>query len=131
MGPISEDRLAEAFDLLDYCDAGYITAESLSSMLGEELPRDDVDDIIREAAPDNNGKVSFQEFLALWEDPDEINEYEIIRGIIIGDSERSANVSGMSSEEETERGTRGSSPMKPVVKRTLSAEGQKRVMFSE
>lgn len=64
--------MAEAFDRLDCDDSGYITAENLIEILGEDVPRDDIDAIIDEADLTKNGCVSYSEFMALWE-----NEHEL------------------------------------------------------
>jgi ankyrin repeat protein len=71
-GKISEARLAEAFDRLDCDDSGYITADNLIEILGENVPRDEIDAIIDEADLTKNGCVSYSEFMALWE-----NEHEL------------------------------------------------------
>ena len=70
-GAISEARLAEAFDLLDTDDSGHITAENLVDILGQEFPRDEINAIIAEADLYKTNRVSYSEFLALWEDDDQ------------------------------------------------------------
>lgn len=70
-GDISEARLAEAFDRLDGDDSGYITAENLVDILGQDIPRDEVDKIITEADPTKDNRVSYSDFLALWENEPE------------------------------------------------------------
>jgi hypothetical protein len=66
-GAISEERLAECFDRLDSDDSGYISADNLAELLGEEFPRDEIEEIIKEADADGNGKVTYSDFLLLWE----------------------------------------------------------------
>jgi len=66
-GAISEERLAEAFDRLDSDDSGYISAENLAEILGEDFPREDIDEIIQEADLTKDNRISYSEFLALWE----------------------------------------------------------------
>lgn len=64
---ISEARLAEAFDRLDSDDSGFITAENLIDILGEDFPRDEIDLVIQEADSTNDNRVSYSDFLALWD----------------------------------------------------------------
>lgn len=67
-GAINEARLAEAFDRLDCDDSGCITAENLVEILGKSVPRDEIDAIIAEADVANDNRVSYSDFLALWQD---------------------------------------------------------------
>ena len=102
-GAISEERLAEAFDRLDADDTGYISVENLKEMLGEGFATEDIEAIIKEAATDNDGKISYAEFLALWEDHNELKRDEFIQEITVlkskTDSERSVTLSAMSGDE--------------------------------
>ena len=66
-GAISEERLAEAFDRIDADDSGYISKANLRSLLGDEFPQSEIDAIIDEADLTRDGKISYSEFLALWE----------------------------------------------------------------
>jgi Ca2+-binding EF-hand superfamily protein len=66
-GAISEERLAEAFDRIDSDDTGYITAANLKAILGDDYPDEQIDAIIKEADLSLDGKISYSEFLALWE----------------------------------------------------------------
>jgi hypothetical protein len=66
-GAISEERLAEAFDRLDSDDSGYIDANNLIEMLGDEFPEDEIHAIIDEADITRDNRISYSEFLALWE----------------------------------------------------------------
>jgi hypothetical protein len=70
-GAISEERLAEAFDRLDSDDSGFISKENLREFLGDDLPQDEIDEIIRDVDVNNDNKISYPEFLALWEDKNE------------------------------------------------------------
>jgi hypothetical protein len=63
--------LAEAFDRLDSDDSGFISKENLREFLGDDLPQDEIDEIIREVDVNNDNKISYPEFLALWEDKNE------------------------------------------------------------
>ena len=49
-GLISEERLAEAFDRLDGDDSGFISAENLTEILGDEISLEEIDEIIAEGA---------------------------------------------------------------------------------
>lgn len=101
---ISEERLAEAFDRLDSDDSGYISAENLKALLGEEFPQSEIDAIIKESDPTKDGKVSYSEFLALWEDKQETkfaSDIDAIRQLRDAhDSERSSLFSENSSEDD-------------------------------
>lgn len=66
-GAIGEERIAEAFDRLDSDDSGYISAENLRELLGSDLPESEIDDILCECASSQDGRVSYHEFLSLWE----------------------------------------------------------------
>jgi hypothetical protein len=70
-GAISEERIAEAFDRLDSDDSGFISADNLAQMLGQDFPRDEIDDIIAEADLTKDNRISYTEFLALWENKHE------------------------------------------------------------
>ena len=67
-GAIDEGRLAEAFDRLDSDDSGFITAENLSSILGDQFPVDEINAILKGSSLTSDNRVSYPEFLALWED---------------------------------------------------------------
>ena len=72
-GSIEEERIAEAFDRLDEDDSGYVTAENLRSFLGDDIAEDFVDEIVEEVDSDRDKKISYEEFLDLWDgDMDEI-----------------------------------------------------------
>ena len=66
-GLISEERLAEAFDRLDGDDSGFISAENLTEILGDDISQEEIDEIIAEADLTKDNKVSYVEFLALWD----------------------------------------------------------------
>jgi hypothetical protein len=70
-GAISEERLAEAFDRLDSDDSGYITTDNLRELLGDEIAEEEINAIIKEADLTNDNRISYPEFLALWEDKNE------------------------------------------------------------
>lgn len=75
-GAISEERLAEAFDRLDCDDSGFISADNLVELLGKDFPRDEIDSIINEADLTKDNKISYSEFLTLWENKHEMDRNE-------------------------------------------------------
>ena len=62
-GELEEFRLAEAFDLMDSDDSGYISRDNLRQILGMHSDEDYIDKLIAEADFDRNGKISYAEFL--------------------------------------------------------------------
>ena len=78
-GAISEERLAEAFDRLDTDDSGKISAENLADILGQDFPREEIDQIIAEAKGTKDKQISYAEFLSLWEDKHEQERIEQLR----------------------------------------------------
>lgn len=110
-GSVSEVRLAEAFDRLDSDDSGYISVENLLEILGDGFAKEDVEAIIKEAASDNDGQISYAEFLALWEhkqldcdDTLDAHHHDVKMVNVVKrnefDSERSAGISLLSSDIE-------------------------------
>lgn len=101
---ISEERLAEAFDRIDSDDSGYISAANLKELLGADFPKEEIDAIIKEADITKDGKISYTEFLALWEDKNEEKHQKDIRQIeaILEsvDSERSSVISDSPGEDD-------------------------------
>ena len=75
-GAIDERRLAEAFDRLDSDDSGYITVENLREILGDEFPQEEIDAIIRESDITKDGRISYFEFLAQWQDQNETKRHD-------------------------------------------------------
>ena len=67
-GSISEEQVAECFDRLDNDDNGHITKEDIVDILGADLPESYIYNIIAEADLDNDRKISYSEFLALWDE---------------------------------------------------------------
>jgi hypothetical protein len=80
-GAISEGRLAEAFDRIDSDDSGYISVTNLKEMLGDDFPEDEIEAIIKEVDLTKNGKISYSEFLAMWEIQNEEKRGQEIKGI--------------------------------------------------
>ena len=65
-GSIDEERLAEAFDRIDSDDTGYITVDNLRDFLGENIPTSYLEAIIDEADLTRDHRISYEEFLELW-----------------------------------------------------------------
>ena len=78
-GAIREELLAEAFDRLDSDDSGFISAENLFEILGGGFSRDEIDEIIHEANGGKSNKISYAEFLKLWEEKREMDREKIIQ----------------------------------------------------
>jgi len=106
-GAISEERLAEAFDRIDSDDSGFISAENLRAMLGHDFPQEEIDSIIKEADLTSDNKISYAEFLALWEEKHEykrdvaMKEIEEL-GPIWGSDRSSEPVSDLSADDVEE-----------------------------
>eukprot|EP00562_Extubocellulus_spinifer_P028210 CAMPEP_0178645634 /NCGR_PEP_ID=MMETSP0698-20121128/18934_1 /TAXON_ID=265572 /ORGANISM="Extubocellulus spinifer, Strain CCMP396" /LENGTH=524 /DNA_ID=CAMNT_0020286713 /DNA_START=428 /DNA_END=2002 /DNA_ORIENTATION=- len=70
-GPIDDDRILAAFKRLDTKDLGYISKETLLSILGDDCDEHYdaiVSKLIEEVDRSGDGKVSVEEFLALFRD---------------------------------------------------------------
>jgi hypothetical protein len=80
-GAIDERRLAEAFDRLDTDDSGFITKEALQEILGEGFPEAEIDKIIKESDLTKDGKISYMEFLAQWQDQKEAKRQDFVMDI--------------------------------------------------
>lgn len=105
-GAIDEERLAEAFDRLDSDDSGYISAENLREILGDEFPQERIEEIISEADLTQDNRISYPEFLALWEDRNEEDRttmYQKIRPSSMIDSFHDLQIEMMSEEEKKQK----------------------------
>jgi hypothetical protein len=80
-GAINEERLAEAFDRLDSDDSGYISADNLRELLGSDIPQEEINAIIKEADRNKDNRISYAEFLALWEDKHEEKRESMIEDL--------------------------------------------------
>ena len=80
-GAIDERRLAEAFDRLDSDDSGYITKENLREILGDEFPPTEIDAIMDESDLTQDGRISYFEFLAQWEDHIEAKQSQALHSL--------------------------------------------------
>ena len=65
-GTIEEYRLAEAFDMLDDDDSGYISKENLKRLLGEKTDDVYIERLIAEADFKRDGRISYEEFLQVF-----------------------------------------------------------------
>jgi EF-hand domain pair len=133
-GSISEERLAEAFDRIDADDSGYISAENLKAMLGDEFSERDIEEIIKEADLTHDGQISYAEFLALWEDQHEaqrelaINEISLLRPM---DSERSRMSSELSFDGEPDIVPRANFIASKMLSERRAKEEDKKVSFQD
>mmetsp|Transcript_13686 Transcript_13686/g.19991 ORF Transcript_13686/g.19991 Transcript_13686/m.19991 type:complete len:523 (+) Transcript_13686:87-1655(+) len=66
-GQIEEDRLAEAFNLMDIDNSGYLTKDELRELLGSQYTKEVVKKFFAEADTDKNGKISYEEFLSVFQ----------------------------------------------------------------
>jgi serine/threonine protein kinase len=67
-GSIQEERIAEAFDRLDGDDTGYITAQNLKDFFGDDIADDFIEEIIDEVDDNHDRRISYDEFLGLWDE---------------------------------------------------------------
>ncbi|OWF56448.1 neo-calmodulin-like [Mizuhopecten yessoensis] len=68
----TEEDIREAFHVFDKDGNGYITRRDIKILLarlGDELPSEDIDDMIAEADNDGNGQVSIEEFVEIMQRP--------------------------------------------------------------
>lgn len=65
-GAIAEYRLAEAFDLMDTDDSGYISRSNLREILGEHADESYIDILLSEADFEKDGRISYEEFLRVF-----------------------------------------------------------------
>jgi len=65
-GRVEEKRLAEAFDLMDDDDSGFISKENLIKLLGNDVPPERIEKLIRQADFDGDGMISFEDFLTMF-----------------------------------------------------------------
>jgi len=64
----SEEEIKEAFRVFDVNNNGFITAKELRKVmtnLGEKLTDDEVEEMIKEADKDGDGRVNYEEFAAM------------------------------------------------------------------
>jgi len=78
---IDEQRLAEAFDRIDCDDSGYITVANLADMLGSNVPKSYLSNIIEEADIKKDKRISYEEFLALWNDDEDLKREQALEDV--------------------------------------------------
>ncbi|XP_076057129.1 neo-calmodulin-like [Oratosquilla oratoria] len=64
----NEDELKEAFKVFDKKNSGFLSSSELRHVmtsLGEKLSEEEVEDMLKEAAPNGEGKVNYEEFVNL------------------------------------------------------------------
>jgi hypothetical protein len=134
-GAISEERLAEAFDRMDSDDSGYISAENLKEMLGAEFPENEIDAIIKEVDLTRDGKISYSEFLAMWEISHEEKRSEeimAIRNLLHQtDSDRSGASAASSDEDVISRANFLDAKFHADAKTEETAQIEKHVEFKD
>lgn len=82
-GAISEERIADAFDRLDSDDSGYITVKNVMDFLGKDIiSKEYADMIIHEADITQDHRISYDEFLALWDATDDHKYGEALEDVI-------------------------------------------------
>lgn len=86
-GAIREELLAEAFDRLDSDDSGYISADNLFEILGGDFPLEEINGIIAEATGGKSDKISYDEFLKLWEVKQEATREKMIQELVAVDDD--------------------------------------------
>jgi hypothetical protein len=79
-GTIAEYRLAEAFDLMDVDDSGYISRDNLKHILGDHTDERYIDNLIAEADFKRDGRISYEEFLQVFSQHKHDNVYAIYEG---------------------------------------------------
>ncbi|XP_037509435.1 calmodulin-beta-like [Rhipicephalus sanguineus] len=67
--PPTEETIRQAFMMIDQNGKGFITASDLRYMmmtlLGEQVTDEEIDDMLREADMDGDGKINYHEFVAV------------------------------------------------------------------
>jgi len=62
----TEDEMRQDFKTFDYDETGYISTTKLRDIMttmGQKLTRDEVNDMICESNPDDDGKINYDEFV--------------------------------------------------------------------
>eukprot|EP00977_Amphora_coffeiformis_P005628 scaffold1182_cov165-Amphora_coffeaeformis.AAC.4 len=99
-GSIDEERLAEAFDRLDCDDSGWITVQNLRDFLGDDVPESYLDEVIDEADIVRDHRISYDEFIALWNEDDDKKFRENRKQAISRHSSKISSVGSSSFDED-------------------------------
>lgn len=67
-GYLEEERIAEAFQSIDRDGSGFIDKDELKIVLGESCTAEQIDDIVRAADKNNDGRISYEEFFDVFRD---------------------------------------------------------------
>jgi hypothetical protein len=134
-GAISEERLAEAFDRLDSDNSGFISAENLKEILGKDFPEDEIASIIKDVDQAKDGRISYSEFLAMWEKQHEeqrLAEIKVIQTLTLNDSDRSgeSSLTGAGNDDVVSRANFIDAKLLAAVKNEETQVG-KHVIFEE
>jgi hypothetical protein len=120
---------------MDADDSGFISAENLKEMLGDEVPEDEIDAIIKEVDLTKNGKISYSEFLAMWEIQHEekrSKEIMVIQNLLHQtDSDRSGASEASSDEDVISRANFLDAKLHADAKTEGTAQIEKHVVFKD
>jgi Ca2+-binding EF-hand superfamily protein len=120
---------------MDADDSGFISAENLKEMLGDEVPEDEIDAIIKEVDLTKNGKISYSEFLAMWEIQHEekrSKEIMVIQNLLHQtDSDRSGASEASSDEDVISRANFLDAKLHADAKTEETAQIEKHVVFKD
>jgi calcium-dependent protein kinase len=67
-GYLEEERIAEAFQAIDRDGSGFIDKGELTVLLGKSCTEEQIDEIIKTADKNNDGKISYEEFFSVFRD---------------------------------------------------------------
>ncbi|KAG7367774.1 protein kinase family protein [Nitzschia inconspicua] len=68
---VERGLIRSAFDKLDLDQSGYIQPDELEEFLGHSIPRETIQDTFQQLDQDGDGKISYTEFMALFENEQE------------------------------------------------------------
>jgi calmodulin len=60
---VDEERLLLAFETLDIDNTGYLDTNSICRALGDDISKEDVEEMVKEVDENLDGKISYKEFL--------------------------------------------------------------------
>ena len=107
-----QDRLRDAFNLLDEDSSGTITYQNLRSLLGDEFDIEEIELMIAQVDAKHNGVIDFEEFLLLMRGNAQEEELSNLLSptknvTAVNESDVEVNVVEEEQEKETEQETRG------------------------